>query len=242
MLQYAAQILDASLTLNDSLVLDQVFLQLESGRIHALVGAGGSGKTLLLRMLATLLQPSKGELHLFKKAVNFRDLKSLRQVRSNIGVQFQNLALFDFLTVGQNVGFPLEQDSELTKDISIQVKTALDSVGLDGRQEHAISALSGGMQRRVAIARAAVAKPKLLLFDDPSGGLDPVTTSRIFELIRTIQKENDNTVVIASHDIDRLVKLCHIFHVVDHGKVIFSGTLSEARQSTDDRVKVFLDV
>ncbi|OQC34629.1 MAG: Energy-coupling factor transporter ATP-binding protein EcfA3 [Deltaproteobacteria bacterium ADurb.Bin058] len=98
------------------------------------------------------------------------------------------------------------------------------------------------MQRRVAIARAAVAKPKLLLFDDPSGGLDPVTTSRIFELIRTIQKENDNTVVIASHDIDRLVKLCHIFHVVDHGKVIFSGTLNEARQSTDDRVKVFLDV
>ena len=241
MLQYAAQILDASLTLNDSLVLDQVFLQLESDASMPLWGPVVLERPCFCECWPHCFSHRKASFT-FSKAVNFRDLKSLRQVRSNIGVQFQNLALFDFLTVGQNVGFPLEQDSELTKDISIQVKTALDSVGLDGRQEHAISALSGGMQRRVAIARAAVAKPKLLLFDDPSGGLDPVTTSRIFELIRTIQKENDNTVVIASHDIDRLVKLCHIFHVVDHGKVIFSGTLNEARQSTDDRVKVFLDV
>lgn len=243
-MDHVAQILDVSLTLSGTRVLDQVTLSLAPGRVHALVGPGGSGKTLILKLLATLLAPNDGEVRLFGNPVPHDAPDDLRAVRSRIGVQFQNLALFDFLSVAENVAFPLAQDrSPPPPDVlSQRVAAALDSVRLAGLDDQPVQALSGGMQRRVAVARAAIGQPDLLLFDDPSGGLDPVTTSRIFQLIGEHQRRTGCTVVVASHDVDRLALLCTDFHVVHGGSVIFSGSLADGRACPDPRVKVFLDV
>lgn len=237
----AACIEDVHTSLSGVPCLRGVQLRLEAGHMHALVGPGGSGKTLILKTLATLLPPDTGTVSLFGEAVPFGDEDRLRAVRSRLGVQFQNLALFDFLTVGENVALPLE---EMTPPLSSaereeRVRASLRSVRLPGVEDLPIQALSGGMQRRVAVARASVARPDLLLFDDPAGGLDPVTTSRIFDLIAREQRQSGATVVITSHDIPRLARCCSRFHLVDAGLVLFSGTMQEALEHPDPRVQDF---
>jgi phospholipid/cholesterol/gamma-HCH transport system ATP-binding protein len=241
---WTAEIDQAGLTLSGERVLDGVDLRLAAGRIHILVGPGGGGKTLLLKVLATLLRPDSGEVRLFGAPVDHDDPEALRAVRSRIGVQFQNLALFDFLSVADNIGFPLVQDRHppSPQEVADRVDEALAAVHLPTAGPLPVQALSGGMQRRVAVARAAIAQPDLLLFDDPSGGLDPVTTSRIFALIADHQARTGCTVVVASHDIDRLARIGAEFHVVHGGRVIFRGSLAEGRASADPRVRMFLDV
>lgn len=237
----AARLDDVHITLSGIPCLRGVHLALEAGRMHALVGPGGSGKTLILKTLATLLPPDSGTVALFGEPVAFGDEDRLRAVRSRIGVQFQNLALFDFLTVGENVALPLEEVSPplSTAERNHRVADSLRSVRLPEVADLPIQALSGGMQRRVAVARAAVARPDLLLFDDPAGGLDPVTTSRIFDLIAREQQESSATVVISSHDIPRLARCCSRFHLVDSGSILFSGSLTEALRHPDSRVRDF---
>lgn len=241
---WTAEIDSAMLTLSGQRVLDGVDLRLASGRTHALVGPGGGGKTLVLKLLATLLRPDSGNVRLFGAPVEHDAPDAMRAVRSRIGVQFQNLALFDFLSVSDNVAFPLVQDRHPPSpgEVAARVEEALSAVHLQATGTLPVQALSGGMQRRVAVARAAVARPDLLLFDDPSGGLDPVTTSRIFALIADHQARTGCTVVVASHDIDRLARIGSDFHVVHGGRVIFSGPLAQGRASADPRVRMFLDV
>ncbi len=243
-MEAAAELLDIRKELSGTRVLDGATLSLAAGRIHALVGPGGSGKTLILKTLCTLLPPDSGQVVLFGEPVDFLAPEGLRRTRARIGVQFQNLALFDFLSVRDNVAFPLEADASAAppQDVERRVLAILDAVRLPGAAALEIQSLSGGMQRRVAIARAAVSDADFLVFDDPSGGLDPVTTSRIFALISEIQARRRCTVVIASHDIDRLARVCEDFHVVEGGRVIFSGTLAEGRNHADPRVRTFLDV
>ncbi len=243
-MEAAAELRDIRKDLSGTRVLDDANLTLPAGRIHALVGPGGSGKTLILKTLCTLLPPDSGRVALFGETVDFDDPEGLRRVRARIGVQFQNLALFDFLSVRDNVAFPLEADAVgvAEDDVERRVQAILEAVRLPGVSDMEIQSLSGGMQRRVAVARAAVSDADLLVFDDPSGGLDPVTTSRIFALIVGIHARRRCTVVIASHDIDRLAPVCEHFHVVDAGRVIFSGTLAEGRVHPDPRVRTFLAV
>jgi phospholipid/cholesterol/gamma-HCH transport system ATP-binding protein len=236
-----AELRDVTRVLSGTKVLDRCSLALERGMIHALVGAGGSGKTLILKTLATLLRPDQGDLRLFGQTVEHDDATALRAVRGRLGVQFQNLALFDFLTVADNVAFPIAGGAdEPTPEVMARVEEALASVGLGGTGGLRVPELSGGMQRRVAIARAAVSGADLLLFDDPSGGLDPVTTSRIFGLISGVQARTGCTVVIASHDLDRLDRVTHRFHVVDRGTVSYSGTLADGLRHADPGVRTYL--
>jgi len=238
----AARLDDVRTTLSGVPCLQGVRLALEAGRMHALVGPGGSGKTLILKTIATLLPPDSGTVSLFGEPVPFGDEDRLRPIRSRIGVQFQNLALFDFLTVGDNVALPLEEVSPplSPEERDRRVAASLQAVRLPGGvADLPIQALSGGMQRRVAVARAAVARPDLLLFDDPAGGLDPVTTSRIFDLISREQRQTGATVVITSHDIPRLARCCSRFHLADAGTILFSGTLEDARSHPDPRVRDF---
>jgi phospholipid/cholesterol/gamma-HCH transport system ATP-binding protein len=240
----AAELRDFVKMYSGKRVLDGAGMSLAAGQMHALVGPGGSGKTLLLLALGTLLPPDSGEVLLFGAPVPFDQPEGLREVRARIGVQFQNLALFDFLTVRENVAFPLDADASGTppEEVDRRVRGILEDVRLPGAIDLDIQSLSGGMQRRVAVARAAVSNAELLLFDDPSGGLDPVTTSRIFALIEGIHARRRCTVVIASHDIDRLARVCSVFHVVDEGRVIFSGPLDEGLTHPDARVRTFLEV
>ena len=238
--EFAAELVGIRKSLSGTTVLDGCTLQLQRGRLHGLVGAGGSGKTLLLKTLATLLRPDTGELRLFGNAVEFDNPAALRAARSRLGVQFQNLALFDFLSVGENVAFPLADAAVPPDEAVLRATRALAEVGLGEASPLAVQELSGGMQRRVAIARAAVSGAELMLFDDPSGGLDPVTTSRIFQLIAELRRRLGNTVVVASHDLDRLEPLCDVFHVMHGGRLVFSGSLADGRRCDDPHVRTFL--
>lgn len=236
-------------------VLDDCTLRLEEGLLHGLVGPGGSGKTTFLKTLATLLFPDSGTVRLFGVLVDPADREGLRALRSRIGMQFQNLALFDFLDVGGNVAFPVRQDpSSLARPvgpphyppahpptgwIEAEVDSLLAAMGLPGTARLRLNEISGGMQRRVALARAVMGRPDLCLLDDPSSGLDPVNSSRIFELLRAIQRERGTTMVVASHDVDRLARVCDRLHVLRAGRAVFSGTLAEAVASADPDIRAF---
>lgn len=222
-------------------VLEDCNLRLEQGLLHGLVGPGGSGKTTFLKTLATLLFPDSGTVTLFGVPVNPADREGLRSLRSRIGMQFQNLALFDFLDVGGNVAFPVRQDpSPPPPDVvEAEVESLLAAMGLPGTARLRVNEISGGMQRRVALARAVMGHPGLCLLDDPTSGLDPVNSSRIFELLRAIQRERGTTMVVASHDVDRLARVCDRLHVLRAGRAVFSGTLAEAVESTDPDIRTF---
>ncbi|MBL6975674.1 MAG: ATP-binding cassette domain-containing protein [Deltaproteobacteria bacterium] len=225
-------------------VLQDCDLRLEPGRVHGLVGPGGSGKTLILKTLSTLLRPDSGSVILFGTTVDYGDRDGLRALRDRIGVQFQNLALFDFLNVFDNVAFPLVMtpDPPPTDEIDQRVHEALVEVGLPETAHLRLPELSGGMQRRVALARAAISGADLMVFDDPTGGLDPVFSSRIFVLIGELQERTGSTVVLASHDVDRMTRICGRFHVMDQGRRIYSGNIEDGRESEDRRIRTFLTV
>lgn len=216
-------------------------LEIEAGLLHGLVGPGGSGKSVLLRMIATLLEPDQGQILLFGKNIKDMDQAQLDKVRQRIGFQFQNLALFDFLDVMNNVAFPLTkgQPDRLTQEIRDKVETVLKAVGLPGVEYQEIKSLSGGMKRRVAMARAMIGGPDLLILDDPSAGLDPVTSSRIFELVRRTFEQARNTVLLATQDVDRLIKIADRIHILYNGIVHFSGNVEEIWQSNDPVVRQF---
>ncbi len=221
--------------------LDDCDLRLEKGLLHGLAGPGGSGKTTLLKTLATLRFPDSGTVTLFGVRVDPADREGLRSLRSRIGMQFQNLALFDFLDVGGNVAFPVRQDPNPPPPdvVEAEVESLLAAMGLAGTARLRLNEISGGMQRRVALARAVMGRPDLCLLDDPSSGLDPVNSSRIFERIRAIQRERGTTMVVASHDVDRLARVCDRLHVLRAGRAVFSGTLAEAAESADPDVRTF---
>lgn len=225
-------------------VLDRCDIELTPGIVHGLVGPGGSGKTLLLKLVATLLRQDDGDVRVFGAEVDHGDRARLRTMRDRIGVQFQNLALFDFLNVFGNVAFPLVMSASPpdAAELDHRVHAALAEVGLPDAAPLTLPELSGGMQRRVAIARAAISGAELLLFDDPTGGLDPVFSSRIFALIGELQARTGSTVVVASHDVDRMARVSNQFHVMDRGRVIFSGGLEEGLDSEDHRIRTFLTV
>lgn len=228
-------------TLGGVRVLDDCNLRLEAGLLHGLVGRGGSGKTTLLKTLATLRFPDSGTVRLFGVPVNPADREGLRSLRSRIGMQFQNLALFDFLDVGDNVAFPVRQNPRPPppEEVEAEVEALLAAMGLAGTARLRLNEISGGMQRRVALARAVMGRPDLCLLDDPSAGLDPVNSSRIFKLLRVIQRERGMTVVVASQDVDRLARVCDRVHVLRAGRIVFSGTVAEAVESDDADVRSF---
>jgi len=222
-------------------VLKGISLCFSEGRLHGLVGPGGVGKSLLLRIIATLLPPDRGTVVVFGKDVYALAPDELITIRRKIGFQFQNLALFDFLSVKENVAFPITQGrpEALTPEVEERVRAVLNAVGLHGTEELGIHELSGGMQRRVAMARALLFEPSILILDDPSAGLDPVTSSRIFELIRRHFERTGCTVIVATQDVDRLTKIADYVHILYNGEVRFTGTLEEAWSCKDEVVQQF---
>ena len=222
-------------------VLHGLDLDIEPGLLHGLIGQGGSGKTVLFRIIATLLDPDKGKIMLFGEDTGNMKPAELNKVRQRIGFQFQNLALFDFLNVLNNVAFPIThgQPDRLTPEINQRVSDALNKVGLPGIEDQEIKSLSGGMKRRVAMARAMINTPDLLILDDPSAGLDPVTSSRIFRLVRRNIQETKNTVLLATQDVDRLIKIADRIHILYNGNVRFSGTVEDIWRSKDPMVREF---
>jgi phospholipid/cholesterol/gamma-HCH transport system ATP-binding protein len=222
-------------------LLEDVSLEVPTGRALALIGAGGAGKTLILKTICGLLRPDAGRVFVDEDEVTALDEEALMRVRSRIGMVFQNYALFDFMTVGENVAFPLEQLGGVPTD-EIQRRSArrLEQVSLPGVGQKLPSELSGGMKKRVCLARAMVHDPPVMLCDDPTAGLDPVTTNRIFALLAQLRAENAATAIIVSHEVEALWRLCDHVVLLEAGRVAFAGTLAEADASPLPGLRAFL--
>jgi len=222
-------------------VLDGVNLHAPPASILALVGPGASGKSVLLKSVAGLLRPDRGDVFVDGVSLADKDEPGLAEVRKGIGMLFQNYALFDYLTVGENVAFPLRRLFDLPEEeIQARVSERLERVSLPGFEDRIPRSLSGGQKKRVGIARATVARAPILLYDDPTAGLDPVTSQKIYDLIKGEQREQRGCVVMISSDVAGVLTIADRVAMLHQGKLVFEGSADEAKTSVDPVVRQFI--
>jgi phospholipid/cholesterol/gamma-HCH transport system ATP-binding protein len=217
-------------------------LSVRRGRITAIMGPSGTGKTTLLRLITGQVAPRQGELRVFGQNVcrlNSRDLYALRQ---RLGMLFQNGALLTDMNAFDNVAFPVREHTDLPERLIRKLVLAkLQAVGLRGAAELYPGELSGGMARRVALARAIVMDPELLLYDEPFVGLDPISLGVILRLIKHINEALGTTSIVVSHDVSELSTIAHDSYLISAGKVAASGTPGELARSTQPAVRQFME-
>ncbi len=227
----------------DNEVLKGVTLQVKTGENLVMLGKSGSGKSITIKCLVGLLLADKGSLKVFDTDITQLDYTQLNKIRLRIGFLFQNSALYDSMTVRQNLEFPLKRHSKKLTDTEVNsaVSEALDSVGLLEAIDKMPSELSGGMRKRVGLARTLILKPEIILYDEPTTGLDPITSREISELILSIQQKNKTTSIIITHDMacakltgDRIVML-------RDGVIYLEGTYAELEQNKDEWVRSFFE-
>ena len=222
-------------------VLRGVELDVPAGCLYGLIGPGASGKSVLLKMITGLLRPDRGRVLVEGRDVHAMTELELATFRLKFGMLFQNNALFDYLTVGENIAFPLRRLFDLTEEeIAARVADRLKVVSLPGFEDRLPSGLSGGQKKRIGVARATVTQGEIVLYDEPAAGLDPVTSQRIFELLRAEQRAANSTVIMVSSDLDRLLTVTDRVGMLYRGRLIFDGTTEEAKGSDDPRVRQFV--
>jgi phospholipid/cholesterol/gamma-HCH transport system ATP-binding protein len=222
-------------------VLDGVTLDFPAGEITTIVGPSGSGKTVLLKHLNLLLRPDSGTIIIDGTDVTKLSGRALDAVREKLGMLFQSGALFDSMSVFDNVAFPLVEKTNLSREeIAQRVHETLKAVGLEGMEDKYPSQLSGGMQKRAALARALVHRPKILMLDEPTTGLDPTRTAAIHDLIRRTQIDFHLTVVMVSHDVPEVFRICDRVAFLHNGKTRLNGTVDEVMAADDEIFKRFL--
>ena len=224
----------------DRLILNNINFEVNKGETLVIIGGSGSGKSTLLKLLIGLLRPEQGQIFIDGKEISKLKEEELDKVRLNMGMVFQYSALFDSMSVGDNVGFGLQEHSKLyAKEI---VEENLNLVGLSGFANYMPNELSGGMKKRVSLARAIAFEPKILLYDEPSSGLDPVTSAKIDELIVQMQKLLGVTSIVVTHDMKSAFYIADRIAMLYQGEMIAIGTPDEIRNSTDSRVLEFINV
>lgn len=222
-------------------VLRGVDLTVPAGCLYGLIGPGASGKSVLLKMITGLLRPDSGRVLVDGKDVHALSEIELQTFRLRFGMLFQNNALFDYMTVGENIAFPLRRLYDLSEDeIRERVAERLRAVSLAGFEDRWPAGLSGGQKKRVGVARATIARGEIVLYDEPAAGLDPVTSQRIFELLRAEQRAMNATVVMVSSDLDRLLTVTDRVGMLYRGRLIFDGTTAEAKESDEPHVRQFV--
>jgi len=221
-------------------VLRGVDLMVPEGCLYGLIGPGAAGKSVLIKHIVGLMRPDKGTVKVDGHDIFRMPELELQSFRKRFGIAFQNNALFDHLTVGENIAFPLRR---LHKDMSEQeiqdrVAERLRAVSLPGMQDRSPPSLSGGQKRRVGVARATIAKPPILLYDEPAAGLDPVTSQKIFDLLK--KEKGSATILMVSSDLDRMLTVTDRVGMMLNGTMIFDGTTQEAKDSTNEYVRQFV--
>lgn len=235
------QINDLSYYRESRRIFDGVTLEIPSGKIIAVMGPSGSGKTTLLRLIGAQLKPRSGQV--LVSGVNIHTLSQLKlyQARRSMGILFQSNALFTHLSVYENVAFPLREhtqfDEALIRDI---VLMKLEAVGLRGVQHFMPSALSGGMARRVALARALVFDPQLMMYDEPFTGQDPVSKGVLLRLIKRTNQLLGTTTILVSHDLEETCEIADYLYLIAGGKIIGQGTPQLMKSTDEPRVKQFM--
>jgi phospholipid/cholesterol/gamma-HCH transport system ATP-binding protein len=223
-------------------VLNGVSLMVNPGETRAVLGRSGTGKSVLLRMIVGLQEPDSGSVQVFGQDIAGLTLDQLAPLRKRMGFLFQHAALYDSLTVGQNVGFPIEHhQKEMTKpDRDERVRQLLAEVGMEKHMDKMPANLSGGMQKRIGLARALALEPELLLLDEPTAGLDPLGSEEIDDLILKLQKEHHMAFIVVTHDMHSARTIADRLTLLDKGNVVIDGNFEELKSSDIEFVREFL--
>ncbi|MHC4643781.1 MAG: ABC transporter ATP-binding protein, partial [Planctomycetota bacterium] len=226
----------------DHLVLNNVSLTIEKGKTTVIIGPSGCGKTVLIKHLIVLLRPSSGEIFFKDQRIDDLNENELNKVRTRYGFLFQGGALFDSLSVAENITFPLRQHFKIKNWSKVDelVKTNLSMVGLDGFQNYYPANLSGGQRKRVALARAIALNPEVILYDEPTTGLDPIRSDVINELIMKLKRELGVTSVVVTHDMTSAYKIADRIIMLHHGKIVADGNAKHIRNHPHPVVQQFI--
>ncbi|MFP2956583.1 ABC transporter ATP-binding protein [Myxococcus sp. 1LA] len=237
------QVVGLHKTFGDHKVLTGINLTVPVGSTCVILGGSGSGKTVLMKHMIGLLKPDSGQVIIDGEDIVPMGVEALQQVRNKFGMVFQAAALFDSMSVFENVAFPLREHTKDPEDVIRQkVRARLDLMGLKRDVEDRFPAdLSGGMRKRVGLARAIVMDPKVVLYDEPTTGLDPITTDYVDEMILAAQKELGVTSVVISHDISSAFNVADQIAFLSKGVIVASGSPEQLREADHPAVKVFLE-
>ncbi|MBP8726160.1 MAG: ATP-binding cassette domain-containing protein [Saprospiraceae bacterium] len=222
-------------------VLSDVSCSFEAGKANLIIGRSGAGKTVFLKILIGLLKPTSGKVWFGDTSLFDLDKQQLRELRMQIGMLFQGSALFDSMTVEDNIRFPLDMFSKMTRgEKSKRVDYCLERVNLAGNNKKYPSELSGGMQKRVGIARAIVLKPSYLFCDEPNSGLDPKTAILIDELIYSITQDDQIITIINTHDMNSVMEIGDHIFLLHEGRLAWTGSKGEVLTSTNETLESFI--
>jgi len=236
------EVYDLHKTLGTQEVLCGINLKVNQGHTHVILGRSGSGKSVLLKHLVGLFQPDAGRVLIDGENIAGLKERQLGPIRKKVGILFQSGALFDSMNVGENIAFPLRESGLKDEDlIQARVAEALEMVDLAGEQEKTPDNLSGGMRKRVGLARTIVSKPACILYDEPTTGLDPIATDSINHLIRRLQKRLKATSVVVTHDMKTAFHTADRIAFLHEGRIYFEGTTQELRDSTDPILVNFIE-
>lgn len=226
---------------NSQKILDNISFEIKDGEIAVLLGASGAGKSVLLKTLMGLTKPEQGTVEIGGQDITQLAEKDLLPIRKKIGYMFQEGALYDFMNVAENVGFPLREHTNWDADtISKKVSETLGLVGLEAAGGKYPSELSGGMKKRVGLARAIILGSKVLFCDEPTSGLDPIRSREITDLIRNIARKLHCTTIITSHDINNSFRIADKILLIRDGKILAFGTPAQLKASQETFVREFV--
>jgi len=235
------RVVDLQKSFGGQQVLKGINLELETGKITTIIGGSGSGKTVLLKHLNALLRPDRGSVWVDGTDIIKLGERALNEIRRKFGVLFQGAALLDSMTLYENVAFPLREKTRLKEpEIEKKVESSLAQVDLSGMGYKYPAEVSGGMKKRAGLARALVTEPEIILFDEPTTGLDPLLGKSIHQLIRKLHNEFKFTGVIVSHDIPEVFKISDRIAMLANGVIVEAGTTEEFMASQDPLVRQFL--
>ncbi len=240
-MQNSVNIQSLSYRRGSRVIFNNVDLQIAQGKITAVMGPSGAGKTTLLKIIGGQLHPQQGQVTVLGKNIHTLSSRKLYALRRNLGLLFQTGALFTNLSVYDNVAFPLREHTALSETmIRDIVLMKLQAVGLRGAQNLMPAQLSGGMARRVALARAIALDPEIIMFDEPFTGQDPIGKGVLVKLIKTVNQSLGMTTILVSHDVEETLILADYVYVISEGEVIGHGSADEIRHTADPRVKQFI--
>lgn len=226
----------------DNIVLNDISLTIEKGKTTVVIGPSGCGKTVLIKHFIVLLRPSSGEVYFEGKRIDHLAERELDRIRMRYGFLFQGGALFDSLSVAENIMFPIKQHYKITQWSGIEelVRTKLAMVGLEGFEDYYPANLSGGQRKRVALARAIALNPEVILYDEPTTGLDPIRSDVINELILKLQRSLELTSVVVTHDMTSAYKIADRIVMLHNGKIVADGDSDHIRSHPHPRVQQFI--
>lgn len=235
------QVKNLKKSFSDNLIWKDVTFDIEEGETVAIIGRSGCGKSVLVKHLNALMYPDEGEVIIDGKNIFKLEYVELRKMRQQFGVLFQGSALFDSINTFENVAFPLRYFTEQSEaEIHDSVMEALEMVNLAGSAQKATSELSGGMRRRVALARATVLKPKFLIYDEPTSGLDPQTSDEINKLIVSLADNLRITSIVVTHDIHSVLEIANKVAFLAEQQLWWCGSVEEMKHSSDEKLLDFI--